>query len=84
MECVQSFLQIVDKCIGSNPASFCLFSFFSHDKYSTNLTINDKSIDSVLGTRTQGGRMVGTDESTELWRHSEAFFGGNLENFPPN
>ena len=24
---------------GPNPASFCLFSFFSHDKYSTNLTI---------------------------------------------
>ena len=43
------------------------FSFFSHDKYSTN-TINDKSIDGVLGTQAQGGRMVGTDESTELWR----------------
>ena len=28
-----------------------------------------KSIDGVLGTRTQGSRMVGTDESTELWRH---------------
>ena len=27
------------------------------------------SIDGVLGTRTQGGRMVGADESTELWRH---------------
>ena len=37
---------------------FCLFSFFSHDKYSTN-TIYDKSIDGVLGTQTQGGRMVG-------------------------
>ena len=32
-----------------------------------NLTI--KSVDGVLGTRTQGGRMVGVDESTELWRH---------------
>ena len=53
---------------GPNPASFCLFSFFSHDKYSTN-TINEKSIDGVLGTWTQGGRMVGADESTELWRH---------------
>ena len=48
---------------GPNPASFSLFSFFSQDKYSTNLTINDKSIDGVLGTRTQGGRMVGADES---------------------
>ena len=29
------------------------------------MTINDKSIDGVLG----GGRMEGADESTELWRH---------------
>ena len=42
---------------GPNPNSFCLFSFFSHDKYSTNLTINDKSVDGVPVTRTQGGRM---------------------------
>ena len=52
-----------------NPASFCLFSFFSYDKYSTNLTINDKSVIGVLGTQTRGGKMVGTDKSTELWRH---------------
>ena len=45
-----------------------IISFFSHDKYSTNLTINDKSVDGVLGTQTRGGRMVGTDDSTELWR----------------
>ena len=49
---------------------FCLFLFFSHDKYSTNLTINDKSIYGLLGTRTRAGGMVGTNESTELWRHS--------------
>ena len=56
--------------MGTNLASFLvLFSFFSHDKHSTNLTINDKSIDGVLGTRTPGGRMVGADESTQLWRH---------------
>ena len=53
---------------GPNPASFCLFSFFSHAKYSINLTINYKSIDGVLGTRPQGSRIVGTDEFTELWR----------------
>ena len=53
---------------GPNPASFCLFSFFSHDKYSTN-TINEKSVDGVLGTQTRSGRMVGADESTELWPH---------------
>ena len=47
---------------------FVYFLFFSNDKYSTN-TINENSIDGVLGTRTRGGRMVGADESTELWRH---------------
>ena len=31
----------------------------------SNLTINDKCIDGVLGSRTQGGRM----EDAELWRH---------------
>ena len=45
---------------------FVHFSSFSHDKYSTNLTINDKSVDGMLGTRTRGGRMVGADESTEI------------------
>ena len=60
---------------GPNPASFCLFSYFSYDKYSTN-TINEKSVDGVLGTRTQGSRMVGADESTELWRHLKALLLG--------
>ena len=53
---------------GANPDPFCLCSFFSHDKYSTN-SINDKNLDGVLGTRTRGGRMVGAYKSTELWRH---------------
>ena len=35
---------------GPKPASFCLFSLFSQDKYSTKLTINDKSVDGMLGT----------------------------------
>ena len=52
---------------------FVYFSFFSNDKYSTN-TINEKSIDGVLGIRTRGGRMVGADESTELWRHPHMEF----------
>ena len=47
-------------------AFFCLFSFFSQDKYSANLTINDKSLGGVLGTQTWGGRMVGVYDSTEL------------------
>ena len=46
-----------------------LFWFFSHDKYSTNLTINFKSVEGVPGTQTLGGRMIGTDESTEIWQH---------------
>ena len=28
-----------------------------------------KNVDGVLGTRTQGDRIVGADESTELRRH---------------
>ena len=46
----------------------CLFSSYPHDKYSTN-TIIDERVDGVFGTRTRGDRMVGTDESPELWRH---------------
>ena len=41
---------------GLNPVSFLfIFVLFSHfkDKYSTNLTINDKSPDGVLGSRTR-------------------------------
>ena len=37
--------------------------------FSTNLTINYKSVDGVLGTQAQGGRMVGVEKSTELWWH---------------
>ena len=73
---------------GPKPASFCLFSFFSRDKYITNLTVNDKSIDGVLGTRTRGGMMEGADESTELLRHPIAilftrngFFNEDEEHF---
>ena len=44
-------------------ASFCLFSSFPHDTIGIQI---DKSIDGVLGTRTWGGRIEGTDESTEL------------------
>ena len=58
--------------MGRTRPLFVLFSFFSHDKYSTN-TIYEKSIDGVLGTRTWGGRMVGADESTEIWRHPFTF-----------
>ena len=49
-----------------------LFLFIFRSFHTTNIaqkTIDDKSVDGVLGTQTQGGRMVGTDKSTELWRH---------------
>ena len=57
----------------AKPGLFLFISFFSHDKYSTKLTINYKSIDGMLGTQTQGGRMVGTDKSAELWRHQHVW-----------
>ena len=62
--------------MGQTRPLFGLFSFFSQrkDKYSTNFTINDKSIDGVLGNRTRGGMMEGADESTELWRHPPLTF----------
>ena len=53
---------------GPHPASFCLFSSFTHHIYCTN-TINDRSVDGVLGTWSRGSRMVGADEATELWQH---------------
>lgn len=31
------------------------------------MTINEKIVDVIHGTQTRGSRMVGTDESTELW-----------------
>ena len=48
--------------------TWSLFAFFSQccDKYSTNLTINDKSVDGVLGTRVCCSRMENADKSTEL------------------
>ena len=49
---------------GPIPASFCLFSLFSRYNFNTNW----KSVDGVHGIRRWGCRMVGTDETTELWR----------------
>ena len=48
--------------MGPSRPLFCLFSYFQ--LYS--IQYIDESIDSVLGTQTQGGRMEGTDESNEL------------------
>ena len=49
---------------GPISASFCIFPLF----FLITISIIEKSIDGVLGNRTQGHRMVGTDETTELWR----------------
>ena len=45
-----------------------LFSFFTQCK--DKFDYKWKSKDGVLGIQTWGGRMVGTDKSTELWRYS--------------
>ena len=66
---------------GPIPATFCLFSFFSHSNSNNKYTIwtiqIEKSVDGVLGTQTQGGRIDGADKSTELWQNPYSiFFGG--------
>ena len=59
----------------SKPRLFLfIFFLFACQILSTNLTINDKSIYGVLGSWTWGGRVVGTDESTELWRHPKVCY----------
>ena len=40
----------------------------------TNFTINVKSIDGLLGSRTRSSMMEGADESTELWRHPKHMY----------
>ena len=50
---------------GPIPASF--FVYF-HSFHITNQLQIEKSIDGVLGIRTRGRRIVGADETTELWR----------------
>ena len=50
---------------GPIPASFC---FYFRSFLVTISIQTEKSIDGVLGIRTRGRRMVGADETTELWR----------------
>ena len=55
---------------GKTRSIFVYFRPFDNGyKYGSTLTIKEKIIDGVLGIQIQGGMMVGTDESTELWRH---------------
>ena len=51
--------------MGKSRPLFCLFSSFTH--YNFNNT-NSKSIDGVLWIWTYSCRIVGADETTELWR----------------
>ena len=51
-----------------NQLVFCLFIVYFRLFHMTQLIIN-KSLDGMLGTRTQSGRMEGADKSTVLWRH---------------
>ena len=66
---------------GPIPASFCLFSFFSHSNSSDKYTLRiEKSLDGVHGTWTRSSRIKSADESTELWRDTNIwkFVGINI------
>ena len=61
------FQQELSLKIGPIPASFSVYFRLFYKM--TNQIQSDKSIDGVLVTQIQSGRMEGIDESTELWRH---------------
>ena len=44
-----------------------LYVYFRYFLDTISIIQIEKSVDGVLGTRTRGRRMVGTDETTELW-----------------
>ena len=58
---------------GPIPTSFCLFSSFSHSYYNFNNT-NWKRVDGVLGIWTRGRRIVGADETKDLWQPLIIYF----------
>ena len=62
---IDNFLFIYCLKNGTIPASFCLFSLFID---TISIIQIDKSIDRVLGIWTRGRRMVGADETMEVWR----------------
>ena len=51
---------------GPNPSSFLFIFVLFKMQRCEYVTINDKSVDGVLGIRTQGGRMEDADKSSEL------------------
>ena len=50
-----------------------LFVYFRYFLDTISIIQIEKSIDGVLGIRTQGRRMEGADETTELWRPPNCF-----------
>ena len=66
---------------GPNPASFYLFSFFSHDKYTTNLTKNYKSVDSNPGWQDCRRRRIQWAMAAPHWNCFLLLFGGNFHSF---
>ena len=59
--------------MGQSQHLFVYFCSFHIPIQGTNIQFElyelKNSVDGVLGSRTQGGRMEGADKSTELWRH---------------
>ena len=55
---------------------------FFHRTNIAQIDYNDKSVDGVLGTRTRDGRMVGADESSELWRYPTPLHCLSVKLFP--
>ena len=55
--------------MGQTRPLFVYFRPFLNTMTNTTQNLTIKSVDGVLWTQTRGGRMVGTDESTELWLH---------------
>ena len=45
-----------------------LFVYFRNFLDTISIIQIEKSVDGVVGIRTRGRRMIGTDETTELWR----------------
>ena len=45
-----------------------LYVYFRHFLITISIIQIEKSVDGVLGIQTRGCRMLGTDETTELWR----------------
>ena len=50
-----------------------LFVYFRPFRITISITQIEKGIDGVLGIRTNGRRMLGVDETIELWRPPQKF-----------